>query len=159
MKTTALCLLVVASATGYATAAEPDAAALESAMTKAASTLAGRSDPDSLAAAAVLAKVADATRAEQLAGRASAAAPKRLDLLWLHSQLCRDVQGCDRGPIDSTLHALDPENGAVFIPRLQDADGRIDPAETDRLHAPAAPSNRVGLYWNAHNSHHTPARL
>src|SRR4051794_23743605 len=113
MKSAALLLLIVASATGYARAGELDARGLEKAVMNAATTLASRSDADSLAAAALFTKISDATRAEQLAARASAADPKRPDLLWLHAQLCYDLQACDRVAIDGKLHALDPENGAV----------------------------------------------
>jgi hypothetical protein len=148
MKTAALLLLVVASTTGYAARYEPDAAAMESALTKAASALAGRSDPDSLAAAALLAQVTDPARAEQLAGRASAAAPKRAELLWLHGQLCRDVPGCDRKPIDARLHALDPQNGALYLPPLQDAGRDKNEAESDRLLAALAGSKKIDFYWN-----------
>jgi hypothetical protein len=160
MKITALFLLVVASAAGYT--ATPDASqvdALERALTNAASALAARADPDALAAAALLTKITDAARAEQLAARASAAAPMRPDLLWLHAQLCHDVQSCDRIAIDAALHELDPENGAVFIPRLQDVGGFSDPVDTDRLLAAAAASKKVDFYWNTLIAHLVPAVL
>jgi len=159
MKTVALLLLIVAASPGYAAADEPDAQGLESAVGNAATMLAERNDPDSLAAAAVLAKVSDATRAEQLAGRASAAAPKRPDLLWLHAQLCHDVQACDRSAIDSKLQSLDPDNGAVFIARLHDVDSHTETREIDGLLAAAAASKRVDFYWNALIAHLTPAVL
>jgi hypothetical protein len=159
MKTAALLLLAVASAAGHAAADEPDAGSLENALANVASALAGRSDPDCLAAAALFAKLTDATRAEQLAARASAAAPTRADLLWLHAQLCHDVQGCDRVALDARLHELDPENGAVFIPRLQNAGGPIDAAETDRLLAAAARSRRIDFYWNPLVAHLVPPVL
>jgi hypothetical protein len=160
MKIAALFVLAVASAAGYtATPDELEVDTLERALTNAASALAERSDPDALAAAALLAKVTDATRAEQLAARASAAAPTRPDLLWLHAQLCHDVQSCDRLAIDAVLHALDPENGAVFIPRLQDVGSFSDPVDTDRLLAAAAASKRVDFYWNSLIAHLVPAVL
>ncbi|MEJ0035029.1 MAG: hypothetical protein WDO68_02900 [Gammaproteobacteria bacterium] len=160
MKTAALFLLIVASAPGDTTSAdEQDATQLENAMTNAASMLAQRSDADSLAAAAVLTRLTDSTLAEQLAARASAAAPQRPDLLWLQAQLCKEVPGCDRKPLDSKLHALDPENGAIFLPRLQDVGDAMDPVETDRLLAAAAASKRVDFYWNRLISRLAPAVL
>src|SRR5689334_11354734 len=118
MKTAALLLLIVASASVCAAAEPPDTEALERAMSQASSILAERTDPDSLAAGALFTAITDATRAEQLAARASAAAPKRAELLWLHAQLCKDVPACDRKPIDAKLRALDPQNGAVLLPAL-----------------------------------------
>lgn len=160
MKTAAVFLLAILSAMGYAAAAqEPDADTLENAMMKAASMLAVRSDPDSLAAAALLTQLTDGTRAEQLAARASAAAPKRPDLIWLHAQLCQGVPNCDRKPIDAKLQTLDPENGAPFLPRLQEVRAGTEPAETDRLLAAVAASKRVDFYWNPLIAHLTPAVL
>lgn len=157
MKTAAFFLLVVASATGYGAADVPDAESLDKAMTQGIAMLAERSDPDSLAAAALLTVVTDGARAEQLAARASAAAPKRPDLVWLHAQLCRDVPTCDRKPIDAQLHRLDPDNGAVFLPALQDVARGTDPVEADRLLAAVAASKRIDFYWNPLIAHLTAA--
>jgi hypothetical protein len=146
-------MLLVTAATAYGAADEPDAESLGKAMTRAASVLAERTDPDSLAAAALLIGVTDGTRAEQLAGRASAAAPKRPELLWLHAQLCKDVPGCNRKPIDAKLRALDPANGAVFLPALGDLAGSANAKAADRLIAALASSKRVDFYWNPLISH------
>jgi hypothetical protein len=148
MKTVALLVLLVASAAAHAAADKLDASALEDALTNATAMLAERSDPDSLAAAALLVGVTDGARAEQLAARASAAAPKRAELLWLHAQLCKDVPGCDRKPIDAKLRAVDPENGAVFLPALQVVERGTDTTEADRLLAAVARSKRIDFYWN-----------
>jgi hypothetical protein len=148
MKTAALLLLIIASSMAYAAPQEPDAESLTGAMTRASSLLAARSDPDSLAAAALFIAITDAAQAEQLAGRASAAAPKRPELLWLHAQLCKDVPGCNRKPIDAKLRALDPSNGATFLPALQEVGPDSDPASADRLIAAVAKSKRIDFYWN-----------
>ncbi len=148
MKTAALLLLVIASGMAHAAPEPPDTESLVNAMTRAASLLAERSDPDSLAAAALFVAVSDATQAEQLAARASAAAPKRPELLWLHAQLCKDVPNCDRKPNDAKLRALDPANGAPYLPALQDVGPGTDPASTDRLLAGVAKSKRIDFYWN-----------
>src|SRR5262245_58807051 len=142
MKTAALFLLAAALTAGYAAANDSDADSLDKALTQAASTLETRSDADSLAAAALLTRLKDGTRAEQLAARASAAAPKRPELLWLHAQLCGDVSGCDRKPIDAQLHELDPENAAVYLPALAGPRVLMQTAETDRLLAAAAAGKR-----------------
>jgi hypothetical protein len=147
MKTVALLLLVAASTPGYAAAPELDAEGLGQAMAHAATILAGRADADSLAAAAVLTHLTDVPRAEQLAARASAAAPKRTDLLWLHGQLCQEVPDCNRKPIDTKLQALDPANGAVYLPQLQNLSGG-SPADTERLLARIAATQKVDFYWN-----------
>jgi hypothetical protein len=154
MKSAALLLLIAASSTGYAGAAELDAQGLEKALSNAATTLAARTDADSLAAAALFTQVSDAARAEQLAARASAAEPKRPDLLWLHTQLCYDVQACDRVAIDAKLHALDPDNGAVFIHRLQDLKGG---KAGDQVLAAAAATKKVDFYWTRLIAHLAPA--
>jgi hypothetical protein len=148
MKTAALLLFIVASARVYAGAEAPDAEAVANAMDRASSMLAERSDADSLAAAALFIGITDAARAEQLAARASLAAPKRPELLWLHAQLCKDVPNCDRKPIDAKLHALDPDNGAVFLPALQEVRPGTDAAASDRLIAQVAASKRIDFYWN-----------
>lgn len=156
MKSAAVSLLLIVSLAGYAGTAEPDAQGLEKAIANAATTLATRPDADSLAAAALFTTVSDAARAEQLAARASAAEPKRPDLLWLHAQLCYDVQACDRVAIDAKLHALDPDNGAVFLHRLQDLKGGNN-AEAARLLAAAAASKKVDFYWTGLIAHLAPA--
>jgi len=154
MKTVALLMLLVAAATAYGADGEPDAESLGKAMTQAASVLAERTDPDSLAAAALLIGVTDGARAEQLAGRASAAAPKRPELLWLHAQLCKDVPGCNRKPIDAKLRVLDPANGAVFLPALGNPSADTDATrQADRLIASLASSKRIDFYWNPLISH------
>ena len=147
MKTAALLLVVIASLTGYAAAAdEQDADPLAEPMQRARTLLAARKDADSLAAAAVLTFIADRAGAEQLLARA-AAAPKRPDLLWLQAQMCKEVPDCDRKPIDSQLRALDPDNGVTWLTAL--ADARKDAAEIDRLLGQIAGSKKVDLYWNS----------
>jgi hypothetical protein len=150
MKTAALFVLIVASALGCtAVADEQDADPLDEPVKQAASMLGQRTDADSLGAAALLTFLRESAGAEQLAARASAAAPQRLDLLWLHAQLCGRVQGCDRKPIDARLHALDPENAVTVLPALGDGLKGPDPAETDRLLGAAATAKRVDIYWNS----------
>ena len=144
MKTAALFVLVIAATVGYAADDDAlDATALERAVTNAVSILAERRDPDSLAAAALLVSVTDGARAEQLARRASGAAPKRPELLWLHAQLCKDAPPCDRKPIDAKLRALDPENGAVLLPALQEVGRDTSSKEADRLLAALADRRRI----------------
>lgn len=154
MKSVALLMLLAVGATrAYGATYAPDAGPLEKAMTQAAAVLAERTDADSLAAAALLIDLTDRTRAEQLAGRASAAAPKRTDLLWLHGQFCKDVPDCNRKPIDARLRALDPDNGAVLLPALEDVTDGADPKEVDRRIAALAASKRIDFYWNPLISH------
>ncbi len=149
MKVSAALLLAIVSAGGYAATEEQDAHPLDEPVQRAASTLAQREDPDSLAAAAVLTLFKDRAGAEQLAARASAAGPKRPDLLWLHAQLCETaVPGCDRKPIDARLRALDPENGITFLAPLGAAARAGNSPETDRLLDAVGSSKRVDIYWN-----------
>jgi hypothetical protein len=149
MKKAALLLLVIASSAGYAVAAdEQDADPLAAPLQRAAATLAGRTDADSLAAAAVLTVIKDRARAEQLAARASAAAPKRPELLWLHAVLCDKVQDCDRKALEAKLRTLDPENGVSLVAALAEAGDPEHPGNVGRLLDALAASKRVDLYWN-----------
>jgi len=149
MKTAALLLLVIASSAGYAVAAdEQDADPLAAPVQRAAATLAGRNDADSLAAAAVLTLIQDRARAEQLAARANAAGPKRPDLLWLHAVLCDKMPTCDRKALEAKLRTLDPENGVTRVAALAEASDPENPGNADRLLAALAATKRVDLYWN-----------
>ena len=149
MKTAALLLVLIASATGYAaTADEQDADPLAEPVQRATAVLAGRDDPDSLAAAAVLAVIKDRAGAEQLAARASAAGPKRPELLWLHAILCSSVPTCDREALEAKLRKLDPENGVTLVSALAEGRKAGDPAAMDRVLDALAASKRVDLYWN-----------
>jgi carboxylesterase type B len=116
-------------------------------------------DPDSLAAAGIVDR--HATDAERLAlvARASAAAPQRKDLAFLHLELCVKVAGCDVTPIEAQLHALDPGNAAAWSGSLARAAKAGDAAQIESTLTSMAGGERYDTYWNALVAHTASALI
>lgn len=109
--------------------------------------LAQSSDADSLAAAGLLSSYRRREQSLPLLALASAAAPARVDLLWLHLQMCTDEASCDPEPLEKRLRELDGENGAGWFGAV--ARARKSGDESARLAAldAIAGSKRVDTYW------------
>lgn len=104
-------------------------------------------DADSLAAAALLSLSEHLDQSLLLIARASAAAPDRADLHWLHSQVCRGAPPCDPEPIERRLQALDPSNGAGWFGALTRAGTANDDPAREAALAAIGHSQRVDIYW------------
>ncbi|HEX3835456.1 MAG TPA: hypothetical protein VHW25_00710 [Steroidobacteraceae bacterium] len=118
--------------------------------------LAARSDPDSLAASAVIEGLIsgfDSSAARELAGRAAGAAPDRAELALLQLQLCESAPTCDPLPLEQHLRLLDPANGVTWIYALLRADREHRPQDWETARAGLAQAQRVDLYWNRIVSH------
>ncbi|HTV79385.1 MAG TPA: hypothetical protein VMF03_14095 [Steroidobacteraceae bacterium] len=119
-------------------------------------TLAQRSDPDSLAGAALLERAIlgySSPTAQQLAARAVAGAPTRADLAFVQLQLCETAPQCDPVSLETQQLALDPENGVVWVYVLRRADLAKDRSAEGTAFYNLARSRRIDLYWNRIVSH------
>jgi hypothetical protein len=128
-------------------------------LRRAVAVLEQRSDPDSLAAAAVLLRftqrTSTAAAARALLVRAVTAAPERADLAWLEIQNCRLVAGCDSGSEELRLRALDPTNGAAWINAMTRANAAHDESEKMAVLSGLARSERVDVYYTTLTAHLT----
>ena len=109
--------------------------------------LEARQDADSLAAAAVLAFASTPEQRLELISRATAIAPERPALAWLHVSLCQRVPACDAEPLEARLRALDPGNGVSWLDPVSRATAASDPAALETALAALGRSERVDLYW------------
>jgi len=143
---------------GCAPAAETPTAKMDHRFELAISRLEEKTDADSLAAAGLLRTVdRKPDVAVDLLARATAQAPERADLAWLHIQICRQVSSCDSEPEESRLRALDPSNGAGWLNAV--ARGHASKNETAELAAltALARTERVDVYWTTLIAHLTNA--
>ncbi len=118
--------------------------------------LAAQSDPDSLAASALIAGSLSgfgSSTALDLAARAVAGAPDRSDLALLQLQLCESAPACDPRPLERRLRVLDPDNGITWTYALLRADREQRPTDWAAARGGLAQSKRVTLYWNRTVSH------
>jgi hypothetical protein len=110
-------------------------------------------DADSLAAAALLNMERHRGQSLSLVARATAAAPDRADLLWLHVQVCAQAPACDPQPLEIRLRELDPANGAGWMNALARAYVAKDEAATDVAIAAMGRSDRMDVYWTTLIAH------
>jgi hypothetical protein len=116
-------------------------------------------DPDSLAAAGIVTRHASDEERLALVARASAAAPNRKDLAFLHLELCVKVASCDVTPIEAQLHALDPGNAAALSGSLARAAKANDAVRVESILTGMADGERFDTYWNALVSHTASALI
>jgi hypothetical protein len=122
--------------------------------------LAGRRDPDSLAAAALFARVVagfTGSDSYDLAARAVESAPSRADLAYLQLQLCESNSDCDSRPLEIRQRQLDPDNGVTWTYALLRADRDDNDQERNSGRDGLARAKRVDVYWNKIVSHLTAA--
>jgi hypothetical protein len=118
-------------------------------IAKAAQTLMGQEDANSLATAAALSAAAKLEpAAQELALRASELAPQNAAIGWLRLELCARVQTCDIRDIATVLRWIDPDNAAAWLPTLIAAQRDRDTTEVDRVLTDMARAHRFDLYWN-----------
>jgi len=80
--------------------------------------------------------------------KASALAPDRADLLWLHLQVCRAAPPCDPQPLEQRLRVLDPPNGAGWLGALARASTAQDDQARDAALLAISRAERMDLYWS-----------
>jgi hypothetical protein len=121
--------------------------------------LLARGDPDSLATAAVFERFATGQwhDAPDLAARAAATAPDRVELAYLQLLLCYQLPSCKPEPLAAHLRELDPANGISWLFALGRATGANDATGASAALAGLAQAQRVDLYWPALVSHMTAA--
>ncbi len=135
------------------------AARSEASMQTLRTELIARGDADSLAASALFSRFvvklengtlrarATPESALDLATRAVAAAPDRIDLALEQLALCQQVPSCDSPALESRLLQLDPENGLPWAYALMRADQAKDQQAVRRARAALAQARRVDRHW------------
>jgi hypothetical protein len=116
-----------------------------------------RSDPDSLAAAAMMysdppMKAMEPAEKLALVERASKRAPRRADLALLSLQVCMQTPGCDPGPLEAQLLAVDPSNGLSRLGPLSRAVATGTGAERDKALTALARATNFDYYENTLHS-------
>lgn len=107
---------------------------------------AGAASADDLLAGAMRRQTAD--QALPLVQAAAEKSPDRVDIVWLHTQLCTQVAGCESAPLEARLRKLDPGNAAAWIGALARARARRDTAAESEILEAMGRSGRFDLYWN-----------
>jgi hypothetical protein len=148
-----LCSSLVDCAASHPT----DASHRERDIERAVGALANRSDADSLAAAGLLSLTSRQRDPLDLLARASAAAPDRADLLWLHTRACLATPACDPEPIERRLRTLDPANGGGWLIDLTRANAAQDDTASNAILAGVGRSDHVDIYWTTLIAHLTRA--
>jgi hypothetical protein len=136
-------------ACGSFASSSPDArlAKAQKHMDQAIAVLTQMSDADSLAAAGLMSAGKQSDQALLLLARATAAAPQRADLVWLHAHRCRQLPPCDPEPIERRLREVDPSNGAAWFGALARAGSAGDAEGVDAALTAISHSDRVDIYW------------
>jgi hypothetical protein len=113
--------------------------------------LIARGDPDSLGAAALIARTLTGVVSPsslELATSAYSGAATRADLAYLLLQMCEREVTCDPQPLEARVRLLDPDNGISWLYVLVRATRDNDLEQRDTARAGLAQSQRVDLYWN-----------
>ena len=144
---TGVALLLLVGATGCGYSLERETAKMQRLQSRAVEVLQNRSDPNSLAAAALFSAREAPADALALIARATANAPERPELTWLHVQICTDTERCDPEPIEARLRKLDAANGLGSLGALARAYESADEAALDAALAAVGRSERVDSYY------------
>jgi hypothetical protein len=144
---------------GCAASHPADSTHTERDLDRAVDVLANRSDADSLAAAGLLSLTSLRHDPLELLARATAAAPDRADLLWLHIQTCLKAPACDPKPVERRLRNLDPANGTGWLVDLMRANAAKDYTASEAILAAVGRSDHVDIYWTTLIAHLTRATV
>lgn len=74
--------------------------------------------------------------------------PSRVDIAWLHAQLCLETRGCEPEPLSAHLRKLDPDNGTAWLSALARAQKQQDRAAEDQILEALSRSKHFNIYWN-----------
>lgn len=105
-----------------------------------------RNDADSFATAALMPSMTHA-QALSLIERATALAPDRPDLAWLHSQLCAETKDCDATKLELRFRSLDPKNAAAWYQSFERAEIAGDRQAAISALRGMASAERFDTYW------------
>ena len=104
---------------------------------------------DGLLADALQRQQQDAAQALSLVKMAADKAPDRPDIVWLYSQLCAQVSGCQPESAEARLRRLDPANASAWLGALSRAQLRRDVAAENEVLAAMSRIDRFDIYWNS----------
>lgn len=141
-------VMLLAAMVGCGYSLEREIAEIQRLERDAAEVLRIRSDPDSLAAAALFTAARAPADALALIERAATGAPERPELAWLHIQVCTRADGCDPEPLEVHLRQLDPANGIGWLGALARAYEAADEAALDAAIAATSQSERVDSFYS-----------
>jgi hypothetical protein len=110
-------------------------------------------DADSLAAAGLMSVGKNTEQSLSYLARATAAAPQRVDLVWLQAMRCAQFPPCDPIPMERRLRELDPSNGAGWWTAIARAATANDSAGADAALVAISHSERVDIYWTTLIAH------
>lgn len=110
----------------------------------------GSDSAESLLVNALLRQFADNNSEQALTfvGQAAGKAPQRVDIAWLHAQLCLQTRGCDSEALLARLAKLDPGNGTAWLGALARAQQQQDRAAEDQILEVLSRSKHFNIYWN-----------
>jgi hypothetical protein len=111
--------------------------------------LASQDTPESLASAALLASIGNASSAAALdfSARAVARAPARPELVWEQHEVCARWKCAAAAAIEAHLKAIDPDNGLVWLQDLARAQAQGSSADITAALRRIGTSARVSVYW------------
>jgi hypothetical protein len=117
---------------------------------KAAQTPRDSGSAESLLVNALLRQFADNNSQQALTfvSQAAGKAPDRVDIAWLHAQLCLQTRGCEPEPLLARLGKLDPANGTAWLGALARAQQQQDRAAEDQILEVLSRSKHFNIYWN-----------
>ncbi len=99
-------------------------------------------------ALAVMKLQRDGTRAWNLLSNATQQAPQRIELAYLQARLCSLIAGCQPEPYEARVRQLDPDNGAIWMRALADAQRRGEPVVEAQIVDAIGRAQRFDVYWN-----------
>ncbi len=146
-------LALLVSTVGCGHSLERETAEWERVKRQAAEVLRKQSDPDSLAAAALLTARSAPADALTLISAAVAAAPTRPELVFLQIEICAETAGCDPRPIELRLRELEPENTIGWFGELTRAFDAGDPMSLDAALAAAGSTHRADSHFTVLTAH------
>jgi hypothetical protein len=141
-------LLVLAGLAGCASRERPeeDYFAIREAQVAA---LVVRGTPESLASASILVNFERDSQALTLINRAVALAPGRGEFTYLRWRLCAIHQCAEEAQFIRGLKAIDPRNGAAWLPELQLAWDQGDQRQVTEIISKIGSTRGPYFYWNS----------
>lgn len=101
----------------------------------------------------------DGARAWTLISSATKQRPADTALAFMQMRLCQLIEGCQPEPYEARVRKLDPENAAVWMRSLADAQQRRDAMVEAQVLDAMGRAQRFDVYWNALNAKIATARI